>query len=84
MRDLLSTILRFAAVLNVNNPVYGVWKDSYTHRRGAYDYNQQWRMFWDAPIDHSKESVFRKFEDVDSRDYKLIKKRIENTDLWPF
>ena len=58
--------------IDVNNPVYGVWKDSYTHRRGAYDYNQQWRMFWDAPIDHSKEGAFRHLEDLDSGDYDQI------------
>ena len=71
MRNLLSTILRFAAVLNVNDPAFGVWKDSFTHHR-------------DAPIEHSKEGAFRHLEGLDSGDYKLIKERIKNTDLWPF
>ena len=70
--------------INVNDPAFGVWKDSFTHRRDAYEYNQKWRKFWDPPVDHSKEGAFRHLEDLDSGDYNLIKKRIENTDLWPF
>ena len=72
MRNLLSTILRFAAVLNVNYPAFGVWKDSFTHHRDAYGYNQKWRKFWGPPVEHSKEGAFQYLEDLDSGDYDQI------------
>ena len=58
--------------INVNDPAFGVWKDSFTHRRDAYEYNQKWRKFWDPTVDHSKEGAFRHLEDLDSGDYDQI------------
>ena len=58
--------------INVNDPAFGVWKDSFTHHRDAYGYNQKWRKFWGPPVEHSKEGAFQYLEDLDSGDYDQI------------